>query len=191
MLTEARKTGLWPELRVLPKEIAERYFKQFTPGVRGGPVLSAYDRLVDLTAASIVFARIGYIPKNLVQNVIMAVPHQGPLLLVNAVRAGQVLRDPALRELVRGEVGFSGATKALGKEARTQKVVGKVVGFVGSVADDPMRISAFLNEASAAGVISRTKPILTAKDREKLLRLFTDKSQRPLLNDIQIGRAHV
>jgi len=185
MLSEARETGLWPELRVLPKEIAERYFKQFTPGARGGPVLSAYDRLVDVTAASIVFVRIGYVPKNAVQNLIMSVPHQGPYLLANGVRAAQVLSDPVLRELVRGEVGFSGATKALGKEARTQKVVGKVVGLFGSVADDPFRTAAFLHEASAAGVIPRAKPILGAKDREKLLRLFTDKSQRPLLNDIR------
>jgi hypothetical protein len=185
MQAEARATGLWPELRVLPKDVAERYFKQFTPGARGGAILSTYDRLVDLTAASIIFARVGYIPKNIVQNVIMAVPHQGAYLLANAVRAGQVLRDPALRARVLAEVGYSGATRAVGKEARTQKVVGKLVGFVGAAADDPLRVSAFLHEASAAGVIPRTKPVMGEKDRAKLLALFENPANRSLLNDIR------
>jgi hypothetical protein len=81
MQKAARAAGVHPELRVVRKDIAERYFAQFMPGRRGGSVLSTYDRLVDLTAASIIFARVGYLPKQWVQNIVMVLPHQGAYVL--------------------------------------------------------------------------------------------------------------
>jgi hypothetical protein len=72
-------------------------------------------------STSIIFARVGYIPKNLVQNLIMAMPHQGAYFLYNASRAAQVLADPYLRELLAAEVGTSSATAALGAERSIQK----------------------------------------------------------------------
>jgi hypothetical protein len=184
MQREALESGVqWDELRVVPKRLVDRYYAQFRASRGRGAALKGYDAAVDAVATSIVFARIGYVPKNIVQNLIMAAPHQGPLLLVNAVRAAQAMKDPELRALLRAEVGFSGATSGLGREAFSQKL-GRVAGFVGKIADDPIRISAFLHEAAAEGVIPRVG-LLTEKDRAALLSLLRDKSKRPLLNDIR------
>jgi hypothetical protein len=190
IVEEADEQGIhWSELRMVKSDYVDRYYSQFrsfkgrsTPGV-------AYDMAVDFFATSIIFARIGYIPKNVVQNLIMAVPHQGMFFPMNAARAGQVLADPELRALARAEVGFSGATQALSQESArrgpTKFLLGKIAGFVGSIADDPARISALLHEAAAEGVISRVNPILTNDDRKALIRLWTEKGQRARANDIR------
>jgi hypothetical protein len=99
----------------------------------------------------------------------MAAPHQGPLLLSNAPRAAQIPRpgqeaDRHLWDLL-GRSRRVGADRALGKEF-TSKLAGapsKITGAVSSVADTPLRISAFLHEASAEGVIPRFNPILREK----------------------------
>jgi hypothetical protein len=175
----------WDELRVLPARLKDRYYAQFRSAKGRGTALKAYDTGIDAVATSIVFARLGYIPKNFVQNLIMAAPHQGPMLLVNATRAAQVMADSKLRPFMQAEVGHTGPTGSLGSEMFSQKVIGKIVGGVGKVADDPIRFSAFMHEAAAAGVVSRVNPLLGEKDKQALFRLFTDKAQRPLLNDIR------
>jgi hypothetical protein len=186
MINSALEKGMnLSDLRVVPKRLVDRYYSQFRSAKSRGTALKAYDSLVDATATSIVFARVGYIPKNFVQNLIMAVPHQGPMLLVNATRAAQALADPELRHFFHAEVGGTGATGSLGDQMMLKKVTGKIVGGVSKAADDPARFSAFMHEAAAAGVVSRVNPLLTEKDRANLIRLFTDKSQRPLLNDIR------
>lgn len=183
MLKAAEGTDVWPELRVLREDLAQRYFDQIVPAGRAGKALNTYDHFVDLVSASIIFGRIGYIPKNVLQNLIMAAPHQGAYLLTNAVRAGQIRRDPELWSLIRTEIG-SGATHAIEKENATQKGLSKVIGVVGGVADDPLRITAWVHEAASKGIISSYKPILTSADRAKLLRVLRDKESRPLLNDV-------
>lgn len=190
MLKAAKASGVrWDELRVVPEQVVKRYYGQFTPARGSGKIAKVYDAAVDFTAASIVFARLGYIPKNIAQNLIMAVPHQGAFLLVNAPRAGQALADPQLRTLLSAEVGFSGPTQGLSGEARYGKALrglpAKAASVVGSVADTPMRISAFIHEAAAAGVIPKLKPVLSDADKAALVRLLTDKQNRPLLNDIR------
>lgn len=188
LLKAAKEQGIsWHELRVVPEKTVNRYYGQFQSARAGGAVGKAYDSAVNFAVASIIFARIGYIPKNVAQNLIMAAPHQGPLLLANVPRAAQVLRNPTLRPLISSEVGLSGPTTALGQEF-TQKLAGipgKAAGAVSGVADTPLRISAFIHEAAAAGVIPKLKPHLDAKDERELLRLLTDPKQRPLLNDIR------
>jgi hypothetical protein len=173
------------DLRVVDKRLVDRYYKQFrsfkgrsTPGV-------IYDAAIDAVSTSIIFARVGYIPKNLVQNLIMAMPHQGAYFLYNASRSAQVLADPYLRELLAAEVGTSSATAALGAERTIQKGRHRITHFVTNVADEPVRVSAFLHEAAAAGVISKYKFTLGPSDREKLVRLLTEKGQRQRLNDIR------
>jgi hypothetical protein len=56
---------------------------------------------------------------------------------------------------------------------------------MGSIADDPARMAAFLHEAAAEGVISRVNPLLTNRDRQALKRLLTDPRQQQRLNDIR------
>lgn len=145
--------------------------------------------MTDAVATSIIFARIGYGPKNVVQNIVMAVPHQGPLFLRNTARAAQALADPELRTLLRAEVGLSGASRELGAELSTTQKLGrvphKVAGASGAVADDLFRISAFMHEAAAEGVIGKVSPLLTERDRRALLTLLKDKTHRPLLNDVR------
>ena len=190
MLRAARAAGVrWDELRVVPESVVKRYYGQFTPARGSGKIAKVYDAAVDFTAASIVFARLGYIPKNIAQNLIMAAPHQGAFLLVNVPRAAQAIADPQLRPLLAAEVGFSGPTQGLSGEARYGRALrgapAKAAAFVGSVADNPMRISAFLHEAAAAGVIPKLKPVLSEADKTQLMRLLTDPQNRPLLNDIR------
>jgi uncharacterized membrane protein YgcG len=171
----------WDELRVVPKRLVDRYYSQFRAQNARGKYGKGYDGLVDLVATSIIFARVGYVPKNIVQNVIMAVPHQGALLLPNAVHAAQVMRDPQLRALFQAEVGH-GASGTLADEALNKKVLGTVANFAGKLADDPLRISAMLHELSAEGVI-RKVGLLTERDKRALLDVFTNPARRPLLND--------
>lgn len=190
MLATAKQAGVkWDELRVIPKKTAERYYGQFTPAGGSSKLGSVYDAAVDFTAASIVFARLGYIPKNVAQNLILAVPHQGPRLLLNVPRAAQAILNPQLRSLIQAEVGFSGATQGLMGEARFAKrlrgVPAKTASFVGKVGDDPMRMSAWIHEAANAGVIPKWKPVLDEADTAQLIRLLTDKQYRPLANDVR------
>lgn len=175
----------WNELRVIPKRQVDRYYSQFRSAKSAGAALKAYDGLVDLVSTSIVFARLGYVPKNLAQNVIMAVPHQGAMLPINAVRAAQAAADPELRHLIAAEVGGTGATGSLGNQMLHKKILGGITNVVSKAADDPIRFSAFMHEAAGQGVISRANPLLTQKDHAALLSLFKDPSQRPLLNDIR------
>lgn len=183
-------TGVkWDELRVVPERVVRRYYGQFT-AARGSTLAGkAYDSAVDFTAASIIFARLGYVPKNIAQNLVMAAPHQGVFFAANVPRAAQALLDPELRHLIVNEVGMSGATQALGAEARfagkLRGAPGKAAGAVGAVADTPIRVSAWIHEAAAAGVIPKLSPFLSDHDKQALLYLLTDPSQRPLLNDIR------
>lgn len=175
------------DLRVVPKRLVDRYYAQFRRMSRPGKYGKAYDALVDAMVVSVVFARIGYIPKNLVQNLIMALPHQGPMVLVNAVKAAQAWKDPELRALIRAEIGDSGPTGALREEGATAMVENKIVRGVIQSADEPMRFAAWLHEAGAEGVISRYRPMLNEQDRERLLAFLKSKdnvSNRRKLNDV-------
>ena len=191
MLAAAREAGVsWDELRVVPKAVVNRYYGQFVPARSATIGGKAYDSAVDMVAASIVFARLGYIPKNIAQNLIMSVPHQGPFMLVNIPRAAQALVDDELRPLLSAEVGFSGATYGLSKEIsglgrRTRGATHAAVETVGKIADNPLRISAFIHESAADGVISKLNPVLTESDRVKLIDLLTNPAKEAQLNDIR------
>jgi hypothetical protein len=132
-----------------------------------------------------VFARIGYVPKNLAQNVIMAVPHQGAFLPQNLVKAAQAATNPDLRALMRAEISGTGATGSLGNQMVHQRLMGGITHFVTKWADDPVRLSALMHELQAAKVISRSHPLLTSADEQTLIRFFKNKKNRPLLNDIR------
>jgi hypothetical protein len=186
VMSEWKQTQNWQDLRVVPQRLVERYYRQFrsTPrGVEGKLV----DGMVDLVSTSIVFARIGYIPKNVVQNVIMTVPHQGPMFLVNAVRAGQLLADPETRGLILSEVGSSGAARSLDTgTGKLGKVTHKIKGFVGGTADDLFRAAAFVHELGAEGVLPKGKPILGEDGKEKFIKFMTSEKPKDVAikNDV-------
>jgi hypothetical protein len=184
MLAAAREEGVqYEELRVVPANIAKRYFAQFLPAGADGWGWKTYDLGIDFVAASIVFGRIGYIPKNLVQNAVMMIPHQGIYAFANVPRAAQVMRNPRLKVLIANEVGM-GATGALAKESGHQ-ILSKPAGFVTGIADTPARTSAFLHEAAIEGVIPRLSKSLSAADEERLLDLLTNPKMRRTLNKIK------
>ncbi|MET0128034.1 MAG: hypothetical protein ABW249_05565, partial [Solirubrobacterales bacterium] len=89
------------ELRVVKRRDVDRYYAQFKTGAPRSESMKVVDTVVDATAALIVTARLGYIPKNIVQNLTMAILHQGPMLLPNAVRTAQILGDPHLKQILR------------------------------------------------------------------------------------------
>lgn len=176
----------WSELRVVKKDIVDRYYKQILPASPAGKAGKAYDTGVDFAAASIIFARVGYIPKNIVQNIVMSIPHQGLFFFVNAPRAAQVLKHPQLRHLFSGEVG-AGTTSSLadvGAAGRVRGLPHTVASGVSNVADTPFRLSAFIHEAAAAKVIPKFSAHLSDKDVAALIDLATNPAKRPLLNDI-------
>jgi hypothetical protein len=190
LLNEATEQGIqWDELVMVPERQVKRFYKQFRHSSQRGQIATAADVISDLVSTSIVFARVGYIPKNVVQNLMVAVPSQGAFLPVNMVRAGQVLNDPQLAPLFRAEVGM-GSTQALLMEsskrglARAEETR-KVAGIVSGIADDPMRISTMLNEMAKEGIISsRSRIFLSPEDKKKMIRFFTDKRHRAQLNDV-------
>lgn len=190
VLAQAERDGVrWTDLRVVKRSTAERYAAQFKTPVRAGGKLgtaaAVYDHVVDGIVASIVFARIGYIPKNVVQNLIMAVPHQGVFFVANAPRAGQVLKDAQLRHLFEAEVGFSGPTIGLAEESTATKALKAPHGaarLVGGIADNPLRFTALIHELAALNVIPKLKPVLSDADKANLLEVFTNPRYRPILD---------
>src|SRR5207253_1242854 len=72
------------------------------------------------------------------------------------------------------------------RESTSQKITGHITSAMSKLADDPARVAAFLHEATAEGVISHWRHgLLSASDKQKLLDLFHDQAQRPLLNDVR------
>jgi hypothetical protein len=186
MLDDAVSRGVnWNELRVVPRKTVDRYFGQFKPAGRSKGVLGAYDTAVDFTAMSIIFARAGYVPKNLVQNVILAAPHQGPRLIVNAPRAAQILKDSELRPIFQAEVGMTGATGSIGKELRVRGAPHKAANAVSKVSDDPLRITAIVHELANEGVIPKWNPVLSKEDKARILEVYRKPEHEPLINDVR------
>lgn len=190
IVQDAKETGVLDKLRIVPERDVKRYYAQFLPpGSRtvGGRV---YDKLIDATATSLIFARLGYIPKNFLQNIITGVPHQGVFFPFNVIRAAQLIPKPGSTHLSRElwtrlvhEIG-GGVSGSLAQEA-TSRALAKPANIVTAVADQPLRISAFLHEAAAEGVIPKLSFRLSNDDEEALLHLLTDKAQRAKLNDIK------
>ena len=195
LLDAAKAQGVkWDELRIVPEKTVRRYYGQFTPAAGSSVIGKAYDTAVDFTAASIIFARLGYIPKNIAQNLIMAAPHQGAYLLANAPRAAALIPRPGQSELDRqlwtlmaNEVGLSGPTLGLAQEARfagkLKGAPGKIAHVVSGTADTPLRVSALIHELAAEGVIPKLKPFWDEADKRAALQALTDKEMRPLLDD--------
>lgn len=172
------------DIRVVKRDLVDRYYAQFRHTATRGGGMKTFDHAIDAVATSIIFARVGYIPKNMVQNLVMAVPHQGAFLLPNTVRAGQVLNDPELKDLIKGQISSSGSTAGLAKELTAKKVERTITHYVTSIADDPARISAFLHEAAAAGVIPRTGFLLGPEHRAALIDLLRNPRKEKQLFDI-------
>lgn len=176
------------DLRVIDNAKLERYAKQFrsskgraTPGAIG-------DMLTDMVAASIVTFRIGFIPKNVLQNVITILPHQHAFVFRNMARAAQVWHDPELRDFFLAEAGGRGAISALGTEASKMRKTGQGIrwatGKMTEVADDPFRFAALLHEMAAEGVINNRMGLLGPSDKEKLLEYFTHKKHEGIRDQI-------
>lgn len=189
MLRQAAEEGVhYDELRVVPKKTVARYYSQFERPPYAGRIAKAYDAALDATSASIIFSRLGYVPKNVVQNLMMAVPHQGVRFFANLPRAAQVLKDSELRHLVAGEVGgaqIAQIAKEMQTAGKLKRIPGKVAGWSTSAADVPLRVSAFLHEAAAEGIIPKLSPVLSRNDRLALHQLLTDPKMRPVLNDVR------
>lgn len=188
IVQQAKQAGVADQLRIIPEKDVERYYKQFLPVARAGTGGRVYDKMIDSVATSLIFARLGYIPKNIGQNIIMAVPHQGPRLFMNLPRAGQLIPHPGQTEadaqlwhLLASEVS-GGASGSIATEATT-RLLGKPAQFVTGVADTPFRISALLNEFANRGVIPKWSTHLSDTDKQHLLHALTSPSERPLLND--------
>jgi hypothetical protein len=189
ILEKAKEGGYTDQLRVAPKQDVERFYRQFLPPgprTRGGRI---YDTGLDLLANSLIFGRVGYVPKNIAQNLIMAFPHQGVRLLANLPRALQLAPVPGraqstldrkLWDVLVHEAGAGSAgvlAQELGAQgARARGLLGAIPSAVTALADQPLRVSAVLHEAAAEGVIGKYATHLSEQDKQRLLDLFTSKA---------------
>lgn len=183
---------LYRDIRQVPEDVVNRYFSQLVdPRVlKTHPVVGVAraagktaDFANDLVYMSLIYSNPGYIPANAIGNLAFNVVHQGVFAPVNLARAGQLLaKGPkTLRRQVLGEMGQGPTTSA------ASSFLKKPARMVARVPDDFPRVSAFLHEAANAGVIPKAKPLLTAKDYQKLEGLFRPQN-RAVLNDVS-GRA--
>jgi len=190
VVDDARESGVnWDELRVVPKDTAERYYRQFAR-VPVGKGWGRFDKyVVDPIAFNLVFGRLGYIPKNVVQNTLMIAPHQGVYALSNIPRAVKLWAkhdDPLDKELydhLANQVGV-GLYGTIAQEAGG-KILRKTSEAVTKVADLPLRMSSFIHEAAAEGVIAKGGSVLTQKDKQALIDLVTDPAKVNQLRDIR------
>lgn len=193
LVGKAERLGQKADLRVVPKDVASRYFSQFlptrilaaTPGPKEGARLAGKtaDLANDAVYASLIFSNPGYIPANALANTLMAVAQQGLFLPVNLARTTHVLtRAPQrTRIMLRAEIG-QGPSATIASETSPLRAIG--IG-VGRVADEPFRISAWLHEAARLGVISKAKPTLSRRDYARIDDLLTKPEHRATLNEIR------
>ncbi len=193
MVAKAAEAGHLEDLRQVPADVVHRYYGQFlTPrpgkdvtGISAGltAVGKGVDTLNNALYASLIYANPGYIPANTVANLVMAGVHQGAFLPINLIRTGQVLtRAPRkLRDLMRSEVGHGPTVSLTSGKGVTQKLAKTV----GSIADDPLRMSALIHEMARKGLIAKSKPWLSKEDFKMIERVLTEERYRPILNDAQ------
>jgi hypothetical protein len=187
MVAEAKATGAYDKLRVIPTRIVDRYYKQFLPAGPRGAIGKTYDKMIDMTALSLIFGRIGYIPKNILQALITVIPHQGLYFPLNAARATQLAPRAGRSDLARETWDFivhemgGGTSGALAREATTQ-ALHKPAEWVTGIADSPPRVSAFIHEAAAHGVIPKASLHLSDADMHAILAL---KNKPADLHDIR------
>ena len=192
MVDEAKAGGYLDQLRILPERDVQRYYGQFLPAGQRSGLGRAYDTGIDAMANSLIFARLGYIPKNVVQNLVTAVPHQGVRFFANVPRAAQLVPHPGSSELDKklwsALVHESGAGSSGIVAQESSGVAKKAFSFIPSkvtaVADQPLRVSAFIHEAAAEKVIPKYAVHLSEDDKQALLDLLTNPERRPQLNRI-------
>lgn len=175
------------DLRLVKETVAKRYFNQFVRKPVTSRGLRAYDHALDYVGMSIIFGRLGYIPKNVVQNLIMAAPHQGVFFPLNATRAAQLMGDRELWHMVTNEVG-GGVAQSLDTEMSIgRKAAGiphKAAQVSTAVADSPLRVSAWIHEAAKEGIIPKFGAALSEADKVAIHDLLTNPAMRGKLNVI-------
>jgi hypothetical protein len=189
MVEKAKEGGYLNDLRILRDQDVKKFYSQFLqPGARTAAG-RGFDTGLDVLANSLIFARLGYVPKNFAQNIIMAVPHQGLAFLANVPRAVQLIPHPGSsaldRKLWKALVQESGAgVSGIVAQETYRKALGAIPKVVTAAADEPLRVSAFIHEAAAEGVIPRLSVHLSDADKQSLLDLLTNPARREQLNTI-------
>lgn len=189
---EAKATGVYDKLRIISDKDAKRYYKYVLPAGPRGSVGKVYDKMIDMTAASLIFGRLGYIPKNMLQSMITIVPHQGVMFPLNAARTAQLMPRPGRSELQKEVWDFivhemgGGTSGSLEKEA-TSKFIEAPAHYATIIADSPGRVSAFIHEAAAHGVIPKLSFHLSDDDARAILALRESKNANKLHDIRQIS----
>jgi len=188
-----------PGLRLVRKEDLNRYFAQMGAGM-SSKVERVYDQALSAVMMQLIFARAGYIPKNLLQNAVMIVPHQGLMVTVNMPRAAQIAplvrgaarvqsdTDRKLWDILQNAHGSGGATAGATAGLKEQGAIGRtthaVSGAVTAVADAVPRTSAVIHELAKRGYVSKFSPHLSEDEKLAVIKLF--ESKKP--SDIHIVR---
>ena len=196
MLAQAEQYGTLSALRQVPADVVNRYFSHMIdPKILVmHPTLKApstfgkgVDAVNDLVYLSLIYSNPGYIPSNLVGNLVFAGLDQGAFLIPNLYKAGQILAhaSPSLRKKILNEIG-PGPTIAVtsGAATRASRAISAPARVASRIADVGPRVSAWVHAAGKVGVLNPYKPALTKADFQKLEGLF-GKSNRRLLNDIK------
>ena len=203
-LTAQNHGAVPPGLRIVRREDLNRYFAQMGAGA-SGKYERIYDQVLSGVMMQLIFARVGYIPKNLVQNAVMIVPHQGLMFFANAPRALEIApavkgvvrkqsdTDRRLWDILQNAHGSGGATAGATKGLREGGVVGtvthKTTGFVTAVADAVPRTSAVIHELAKRGYVSKFSPHWTEAEKQDVIRLFTSKNPNDIAEVRDIEQA--
>lgn len=168
-------------VRQLDPKVAHQFFNRLVgPQGASAGLASAggfFDVANGLVKMSLLYANPGYIPANLVGNIIFGAIHQGPFLPVNLARAAKnFFRNPELTKLKLAEVG-AGPTVGIASEvtpgaARVFRAVQsgeqKIAHIIGSIPDAFPRLAAWEYEARKAGFKTdkEQRHLLTSSDME-------------------------
>ena len=123
-----------------------------------------YDQVLSAVMMQMIFARAGYIPKNLVQNAVLIVPHQGLMILPNGSRALQLA--PVARKAVRAgkkEPKLHAAGHAMKPQSDLDRQVWDVLQNAHGSGGATAGATAGLREKGAVGAVThKTSGLVTA-----------------------------
>ena len=179
IMDEAKATGVSDRLRVVREQDLQDFYAQLLPAPKAKGLLKGYDRATDAVVASIIIGRVGFIPKQMAQNIILMVPQMRARVFPNMAKAislsplnpKRTEQDKLLFRLLWSEVS-GGAGGAISAEA-----AGKPLRYLGKksteIGDEVFRVGAMAHALANLGHASKYGMRFSAHEKEHLISMLT------------------